>query len=293
MSLLELHLRAERAELSAVEAALEALGALSVTLLDQGDDPILEPAPGTTPLWPRLHVVGLFAADTEPLDLLAELDGRIPAAVFDTARFARVDERDWTRAWMDDWRPLRFGERLWIYPSTLDPPAELSSVIRLDPGLAFGSGTHPTTTLCLEWIERQAWAGETVIDFGCGSGVLAIAALKLGAGRAIGIDNDPQALHASRENALRNGVSERLTLLDRVPSECGAEVLVANILLRTLLELRPVFESLLPPGGRACFSGLLGDQAERFIAAYATAWRQFAVHRREDWIAITAVRAAD
>lgn len=292
MPWLELHLRLESKDHAAVEQALDDAGALAQTLTDAEDNPVLEPAPGETPLWPHLQLQALFAAERDPLDLLVALEGRLPEPVLRSARFARLDDRDWTRAWMDHYQPMRFGQRLWIYPTTVEPPQDSAmTIIRLDPGLAFGTGTHPTTALCLEWLDSQTWAGETLFDYGCGSGILAVAALKLGAGHAFGLDNDPQALIASQENAQRNGVASALSLLDvknALPPACDR--LAANILLNPLLELRDRIASTVKSGGAAVFSGMLMGQELEFIPRYEPLFTAFKVQQRDDWICITAVR---
>lgn len=292
MPWLELHLRLDSADHPRIEQALEEVGALAQTLTDAEDHPVLEPAPGETPLWPQLQLQALFAVDRDPLELLVALEGRMPEAVLRSARFARLDDRDWTRAWMDHYQPMQFGRRLWIYPTTVEPPANSESVIvRLDPGLAFGTGTHPTTALCLEWLDGQDWAGQTLFDYGCGSGILAVAALKLGAGHAWGLDNDPQALLASHENAQRNGVPDQLTLLGvkhALPPPCDR--LVANILLNPLLELRDRIAATVKSGGPATFSGMLKGQEAEFIPRYEPLFEHFVVRQREDWIRIDARR---
>lgn len=292
MPWLELHLRLESSDHATVEQALDEVGALAQTLTDAEDNPVLEPAPGETPLWPQLKLQALFAAERDPLELLVELEGRLPEDVLRSARFAKLDDRDWTRAWMDHYQPMRFGQRLWIYPTTVEPPSGGDTVVvRLDPGLAFGTGTHPTTALCLEWLDGLAWNGESLFDYGCGSGILAVASLRLGAGHAWGLDNDPQALIASQENAQRNGVGERLSLLsvrDALPPPCDR--LAANILLNPLIELADRIAGTVKPGGEAVFSGMLKGQESDFIARYQGLFRDFVVTQREDWIRITAVR---
>lgn len=292
MPWLELHLRLPATDYQQVESALDAAGALAQTLTDAEDNPVLEPAPGQTPLWPQLKVQALFAAEQDPLDLLCALEGQLPESVLRSARFAKLDDRDWTRAWMDHYQPMRFGRRLWIYPSTIEPPRDSATVIvRLDPGLAFGTGTHPTTALCLEWLDGLEWHGESVFDYGCGSGVLAVAALRLGAGVAYGLDNDPQALLASRENAHRNGVEAQLQILgvgDPLPPACDR--LVANILLNPLIELSEAIASTVRPGGLAAFSGMLKGQDAEFIARYRDRFEDFAVQSQEDWIRVSARR---
>ncbi len=292
MPWLELHLRLESSDHAAVEQALDDVGALAQTLTDAEDNPVLEPAPGETPLWPQLKLQALFAAERDPLELLVELEGKLPEEVLRSARFAKLDDRDWTRAWMDHYQPMQFGRRLWIYPTTVEPPTGGDTVVvRLDPGLAFGTGTHPTTALCLEWLDSLAWNGESLFDYGCGSGILAVAALRLGAGHAWGLDNDPQALIASQENAQRNGVGERVSLLsvrDPLPPPCDR--LAANILLNPLIELADRIAGTVKPGGEAVFSGMLKGQESEFIARYQSLFRNFVVTQREDWIRITAVR---
>lgn len=291
---LELHLQIPSAQAEAVEAALEDVGALSVTLLDAYDDPVLEPAPGTRPLWPHVIAVGLFAEDTDPLELLIALEGVLSAELLATARFARVDDRDWTRAWMDGYRPMRFGRRLWVVPSGHPDPDQADAVLlRLDPGLAFGSGTHPTTALCLTWLDGMDWQGERLLDFGAGSGILAIAGLKLGAGTALAIDNDPQALVACADNAARNGVGDRLQIRDSAagpPPLCDR--LVANILLKPLLQLAPQLAAAVRPGGKAVFSGLLAEQEGEFVQRYRAWFDDLQVEHSGDWIAVSARRKA-
>ncbi|MCB1599620.1 MAG: 50S ribosomal protein L11 methyltransferase [Xanthomonadales bacterium] len=292
MPWLELHLRLESSDHASVEAALDAAGALAQTLTDAEDNPVLEPAPGETPLWPQLQLQALFPVERDPLELLVALDGQLPENVMRSARFARLDDRDWTRAWMDHYQPMLFGKRLWIYPTTVEPPANDDLVIvRLDPGLAFGTGTHPTTALCLEWLDGLSWKGESLFDYGCGSGVLAVAALRLGAGHAFGLDNDPQALVASHENAQRNQVLDQLTLLSpkhALPPACDR--LVANILLNPLLELAERIAGTVKSGGAAAFSGMLKGQEVEFIARYREYFDHFEVAQREDWIRVTAIR---
>ena len=201
------------------ESALADLGALSITLCDaDAETPderaILEPGVGETPLWTELVLQALFAANTDRSGLVHALADLIPDLAPERIAFRDVADQDWTRVWMDQFKPMQFGRRVWIYPWNIEPPNDMYDqvVVRLDPGLAFGSGTHPTTALCLAWLDAAEIVGKTVIDYGCGSGILAIAALKLGAAHVIGIDNDPQALTASRDNAQRNGVSDRKTL---------------------------------------------------------------------------------
>ncbi|MGA9421027.1 MAG: 50S ribosomal protein L11 methyltransferase, partial [Rhodanobacteraceae bacterium] len=267
MPWLELRVTVRSDQQAAIEAVLTDLGALSITLEDAEDAPILEPAPGETPLWPTIALSALFEPECDRSGLIDAVVERIPDLA--RARFACVEiaDRNWTREWMDRYQPMQFGRRLWIYPSTIEPPGDNDAiVVRLDPGLAFGTGTHATTALCLEWLDAIEPAGRSVIDYGCGSGILAIAALKLGAARALGIDNDPQALIASRANAGLNHVDDRLTLA--APDNLGSarcDVLVANILAAPLCQLASRFAGLLEPGGQIALSGILRGQQDELI----------------------------
>jgi len=284
---LELHLRLKSSEQPEVESVLEAQNALAITLLDAEDVPIFEPGVGEMPLWPDLCLTALFDADTDQIELLAALDGQIPENVLRSAKFAILDDKDWTRAWMESFAPMQFGRRLWIVPTTHTPPEPDAINIRLDPGLAFGSGTHPTTALCLQWLDGLDLAGKRVVDFGCGSGILAVAALKLGAASAVAIDNDPQALLATRENAVRNGVADRLLVQsDKAAHPSACDVLLANILLPPLISLAPLLQVLVLPGGVAAFSGMLAGQEVEFIQAYRDSFQALTVIQQGDWIRI-------
>jgi ribosomal protein L11 methyltransferase len=249
------------------EEALFDLGALSVTLEDAADDPVLEPAPGETPLWPTIRVKALFPAEADRLWIAASVAGRLPDAR--EGRFEAVVDKAWEREWLKDFRPMRFGRRLWICPGGL--PAEDPDAVRieLDPGLAFGTGTHPTTAMCLEWLDGHELQGREVVDYGCGSGVLAIAALKLGAARTLAMDIDPQALIATRENAARNHVAAALEVTgDPALARASADVLLANILAGPLVELAPRLSAAVRPGGDVLLRGILVEQAQTVTAAY-------------------------
>ncbi|MFZ5580626.1 MAG: 50S ribosomal protein L11 methyltransferase [Pseudomonadota bacterium] len=251
-----------------LENTLLELGAVSVTLQDAADVPVLEPLPGETPLWPEVNVVGLFESDAHT----HLIDNALAAQGIHGGVWIYVEDQDWERAWMDQFQPLRFGERLWIVPSWLDAPEPGAVNILLDPGLAFGTGTHPTTALCLEWLDGADMTNKNVLDYGCGSGILAIASLRLGATDAWGIDIDPQALTATRDNAARNAVdAERLHtgLPSALPEDAAFDVLLANILMGPLIELAPVLRAHVKPGGWLVLSGLLAEQAEGVMAAYA------------------------
>lgn len=304
MPFLELSLSCTEREQPRYERALEDVGALAVTLADAhaeapDEQAIFEPGVGEMPLWGELVLTALFPADTPEALLLHALDAVDDGLDWSRARFREVDDQDWERAWMDRYEPLRFGERTWIVPWNHDLPDGVDEVrdaiVRLDPGLAFGSGTHPTTALCLQWLDTLARErvldGAHVLDFGCGSGILALAALKLGAAQATGIDNDPQALTATHDNAERNGVDDRLEvhLPDAAP-EHAYPVVVANILASALIALADTLAARVAPGGRIALSGILAGQEDEVIASYAAAFDELRVERLEDWVRIDGCR---
>ncbi|MGH8186819.1 MAG: 50S ribosomal protein L11 methyltransferase [Steroidobacteraceae bacterium] len=293
MPFLQLTLCIGAADPEPFEEALLAAGATSITLQDAADDPVLEPAPGTTPLWPRVRVAALFDASVDATGVLASLRGELSVPLAD-AKFEILEDRVWEREWLKDFRPMRFGRRLWIAPGGQSIPAtEQSSesrVIELDPGLAFGTGTHATTALCLEWLDGAALAGKTIVDYGCGCGVLAIAALKLGASQAWAVDIDPQALLATQNNAERNGVAERLHVGPPAQLPGTADIVLANILAQPLLELAATFAALLVSHGRLVLSGVLQNQAAAVASRYA-AWFDIASEAvRDDWVRLDGVR---
>jgi ribosomal protein L11 methyltransferase len=275
------------------ETALEELGAISITLLDGGDEPILEPKPGEIRLWSDTSVRALFDDSHEAARTLSELASRLGTQITASARLHAVESRDWERAWLKDWTSLRFGRRLWVCPTVEEPPEDQDAVIvRLDPGLAFGTGTHPTTSLCLQLLDALPLAGRTMIDYGCGSGILAIAALKLGASHAIAVDLDPQALIATRTNAARNDVLARLDIQGVPASLPAADLVVANILADPLIELFPVLRAACKRGADLVLSGLLKSQAYAVKAAYSSSFDIVQVFGRDDWCCVHARRSA-
>lgn len=296
MAWIELSLTIHSDQQERIELALEDLGALSVTLLDAEDHPIFEPRPGETPVWPTIKLAALFDVAVDRPGLVHALTDLVPDIAPDQIDFRDVEDADWVRAWMDTFQPMQFGRRLWIYPWTVEPPQDAGDavVVRLDPGLAFGTGTHPTTALCLEWLDGLALQGRSVLDYGCGSGVLAIAALKLGAAHVIGVDLDPQALEASRDNAERNGVAAHLELV--LPQQfvtVPQDVLVANILAGPLLELAPLFAAVCKPGAPFAVSGILAGQHDEVLVRYAEWFDDLVVAQREDWVRISGRRKPD
>ncbi|WP_108653021.1 50S ribosomal protein L11 methyltransferase [Dongshaea marina] len=262
---------------------LEGAGALAVTFVDAKDTPVFEPLPGQTLLWGETDVVGLFDAEIDPAPIVTFLKKHFGNEM--RYKVEQLEDKDWVREWMEHFHPMQFGERLWICPSWRDVPDPDAVNVMLDPGVAFGTGTHPTTALCLKWLDQQDLEGKEVIDFGCGSGILAIAALKLGAKRVIGIDIDPQALAASRDNAERNGVSENLELYlpEDVPQNTRAELLVANILAGPLRELAPVIAGHVLPEGKLALSGILENQAPELCEHYQGWFEMDAPEYREEW----------
>ena len=304
MAWLQLELPCPRSLQPRVERALEDAGALSVTLqdahLDAADEQaIFEPGVGETPLWDELRLQALFDGDSDALALLATLESAEPQCDWSQARFERIDDQDWERAWLDQFQPMRFGTRTWIVPWNHEVPAEAgtdAAIVRLDPGLAFGSGTHPTTALCLRWLDALAANGELqgrdVLDFGCGSGILALAALKLGAASAIGVDNDPQAILATNDNAQRNGVAISTFLPADEPARTTYPVVVANILASALDALAETLAMRTAPGGRIAMSGILAGQEGELLQRYAPWFDDLRVERLEDWVRIDGLRRA-
>lgn len=277
----------ERAE--TISDFLEELGSVSVTFMDSQDTPIFEPLPGETRLWGNTDVIALFDAETDMNPILTALqESQLLESGF-AYKIEQIEDKDWEREWMDNFHPMKFGKRLWICPTWREIPEPDAVNVMLDPGLAFGTGTHPTTALCLEWLDSLDLEGKTVIDFGCGSGILAIAALKLGAKSAVGIDIDPQAILASRNNAEANGVADRLQLFlsDDKPVDLKADVVVANILAGPLKELYPVISQLPKAQGDLGLSGILATQAQSVCDAYAQTFELDPVVEREEWCRIT------
>lgn len=299
MAWLQLSIETSKPDAERIAAFLEDAGALSVTLADAADEPQLEPGPGETPLWSRVKVSALFDADAQGAVLVARLAERFArepsAGVAGTPLVERIEDQVWERVWLDTFKPTRFGRRLWVCPHGQDPddPEAIAEavVVALDPGLAFGTGHHPTTALCLEWLDGTPLAGKTVLDYGCGSGILAIAALRLGAARAIAVDHDPQALEATRDNALANGVADRLAIYgpDEAP-ELKVDVTIANILAGPLIALSPRLVASLRPGGALAVSGVLAEQVETVRAAYAERIALAPTRLREDWALICGTR---
>lgn len=287
---LRIHIDLGDCDPAAAEEACFAAGALSVTLSDGADTPVLEPAPGQTPLWEAVRLSAMFAPGTPGPAVSAALT--LALALPDGAvSHDLLDDRPWEREWLRDFHPMQFGQRLWIRPGGQVLEAPGAVILELDPGLAFGTGTHPTTALCLEWLDGCALAGARVLDYGCGSGILALAALALGAGHALAVDIDPQALLATAQNAERNRLTEPLEIgTPAVAAGRRFDLVLANILAGPLVELADSLGEAVEPGGRIVLSGLLEDQAPDVARAYAAHFAMQAPVVREGWVLLEGVR---
>jgi len=266
----------------ALSDLLSECGSSAVTFQDNEDQPIYEPEIGTTPLWPATNVIALFDADTDTDLIIRLLTGMLAPEAVPKHRIEAVEDKDWVREWMDNFHPMSFGDKLWICPSWHTPPQEDAINIMLDPGLAFGTGTHPTTALCLNWLDQADVKDKVVIDYGCGSGILAIAAALLGAKKVIGVDTDPQALEATQANAERNGVTIDTYLPDDCPDET-CDLLLANILAGPLQSLSPRLASLSKTGAPIVLSGILDSQAEAVSQSYQMWFDMEAPVFKEEW----------
>ncbi|MBC6428671.1 MAG: 50S ribosomal protein L11 methyltransferase [Cellvibrionales bacterium] len=291
MAWLELRLGTTAESAPALEAALLATGAQAVTYRDDGDCPLLEPPPGQTPLWPNTAVTALYAAATDRTATWSRLQalhqGPLPAP-----HWQILPDRIWEREWLRHQRPLKFGNAFWVHNR---PVKDALPTLLLDPGLAFGTGDHPTTALCLDWIAAQSWTGRRLLDYGCGSGILGLAAALFGCPQVQFIDIDPQALSATRQNAQRNGLEQCVTGYARAApiADPPADVLVANILAAPLQELADHFAALLAPGGALCLSGILAAQTAQILSAYAPAFSDLHVEQRDGWARISGYRTLE
>ncbi|MEH6557462.1 MAG: 50S ribosomal protein L11 methyltransferase [Oceanicoccus sp.] len=289
MSWLQLRVSTTRTQTEAIEDALLAAGAVSVTMEDSADQPILEPALGETPLWNNTRVTGLFYAETDTdqatIIATASFGDNLPAY-----RWEILEDKDWEREWMENFHPMRFGQRLWICPSWKQPPDADAVNLMLDPGLAFGTGTHPTTALCLKWLDSCPLEGKTVVDYGCGSGILGIAALLLGASSVIAIDNDPQALLATTDNAQRNHIDPdriKTYLPNHIPSGIEADIVVANILAGPLTDLAPTIAQLTADNGLLVLSGIIASQADELLSCYQQWYSMDTPAIEDNWVRLS------
>lgn len=289
MSWLQISLPVDRTVAETAVDEIEALGAAAVTMEDAADTPVLEPAPGETPLWPRVVVSALF--DEALSGRLITLSGTRVWASRHGFHLSRLENRAWEREWLKDFQAMRFGRRLWVCPGDREPPSDPAAIVlHLDPGLAFGTGTHATTALCLEWLDAHPPVDQRVVDFGCGSGILAIAAAKLGATDVTVVDTDPQALVATRSNALRNDVVDRIRVLESGTPVPSTDLLIANILAGPLIELAPTFCHVLPPGTELVLSGILAEQVQTVVRAYAGMFEFSDRAERDGWVRLAGKR---
>ncbi|HDY81348.1 MAG TPA: 50S ribosomal protein L11 methyltransferase [Halieaceae bacterium] len=290
MSWLQLRLDTNPSSVAALENQMLATGAVAVTMEDNADQPVLEPAVGETPLWGQIQLTGLYPADTNMDDVLQAFPTRLLRQA--NQRVEILEDKDWEREWMQHYQPMQFGERLWVCPSWLAPPDPDAVNLLLDPGLAFGTGTHPTTALCLRELDGMQLDEQTVVDYGCGSGILAVAALKLGASQVLGVDNDSQALAATRDNATRNALPATrlpLALPEQVVQQAWAGqagVVIANILAGPLIDLSDTLLLFLKPGGTLLLSGLLRSQADTLCTHYADRIAIQVVAERDGWVCL-------
>ncbi|GAB2190200.1 50S ribosomal protein L11 methyltransferase [Sessilibacter sp. MAH2] len=291
MPWLQLLIATEKEHVESFEDALLDHGALSITLRDNADQPILEPALGETPLWNKTQLMALYEADVDTVAISEAID-KFVASTGSSAKWEQLEDKDWIRSWMEDFKPIRCGDRLWICPSWCEPPEPNAINLKLDPGLAFGTGTHPTTFLCVQWLDQVDCTDKSVIDFGCGSGILGIAALLLGANSAQGIDIDPQALIATADNTEKNGLPKESfpVYLPKDFKPQQVDITIANILAGPLVELAGQINALVKPGGLLCLSGILATQAEAVMAAYPEITFD-PVCEKEQWVRLTGQKA--
>jgi len=292
MPWIQLRLNADEETAEKYSDWLMASGAQAVTFIDEKDTPIYEPLPGDEVLyWSNTVVMGLYDASHDMDKVISYLQGIHPDKKAMPFKLEQLEDKDWEREWMDNFHPMKFGSRLWICPSWREVPEPEAVNVMLDPGLAFGTGTHPTTALCLTWLDGLDLVGKTVVDFGCGSGILSLAALKLGAEKVIGIDIDPQALLASRENSKRNGVEDRLELyLPKDQPSLKADIVVANILAGPLRELAPTIMEFVGDRGLLALSGVLEEQAQTLQSIYGQWCEMDAVKVQEEWVRLSGTR---
>lgn len=285
MSWLQAHLTIAKDQVPLAELLFEQLGALSVTLMDAHDEPQLEPKPGETPVWTETVVTALFPGEQDADQLRAELQRALNAELSRRIRLEVLEDQVWERIWLEHFKPMSFGQRLQVWPNGRDGEPDGQVILRLDPGLAFGTGTHPTTALCLQWLDGADLAGKTVLDYGCGSGILGVAALLLGAESVLGVDHDPQALRATLQNAEVNRVAGRIRVAETLPTDFQpVDLVLANILAGPLVELAPLLVDSLDPQGELVLSGILAEQRDLVSAAYEPRVRFAEPTRLQDWL---------
>ena len=295
MPWLKLKLRANQDKAQVLADALEEWGAISVTLQDAGDEPVFDTNLEQSPLWSQVQVTGLFPEHTDTDDILSRTRERLGLAEMPSHEIDLLGDEDWAHSWMAHYKPLQVGKNLWVVPSWCTPPEPDTVNIILDPGLAFGTGDHPTTSLCLEWLAEQTLTNKIILDYGCGSGILSIAALKLGANQAYAVDIDQQALAVTRQNALHNGIRAGLNVMlpSEMPAGLQADIVIANILFGTLIELAPEIKARVRPGGWLVLSGLLGSDQATEVRPYYEPPFEFTLRERQKWVLLAGRKPAD
>lgn len=290
MPWIQIRVSCDETKVKKISSMLQGSGAQAVTYMDAHDTPIYEPPLGQTKLWANTVVIGLYDADIDAFKIVKFIEKNLGDQV--QCKVEQLEDKDWVREWMEHFHPMQFGKRLWICPSWCEIPDKDAVNVILDPGLAFGTGTHPTTAMCLQYLDKCELRGKTVIDYGCGSGILSIAAIKLGADKVIGIDIDPQAILASEENAKRNDVvgSLELYLVENKPESLNSDMVVANILAGPLRELAPTLQSLVRTGGRICLSGILESQAEEVSKIYSEWFDMDEPNITEEWCQLSGIK---
>ncbi len=289
MPWIQLTLQINKSTTEKAEQALLDAGALSVTLKDAEDNPVLEPAPGETPLWEKLILTGLFEADINTENLKQHIHKKLGSEL--NLHVDQLEDKDWVRAWMDNYKPMQFGKRLWVCPKHLKPPEPDAVNLMLDPGLAFGTGTHPTTALCLQWLDSADLENKNILDFGCGSGVLAIASLILGAKYCDCVDIDPQALDATKDNAEANNVLSKIDVMK--PEQLAQQkydIVLANILAGPLVELAPLLSSYCKSGCHIILSGILENQSQSILDTYSQWFTLDAPSIQNEWVRISGIK---
>ncbi len=288
MSWQQLSLTTTQEKLEAISDLLDELGAVSITCQSANDEAILEPAPGEVPLWSELKVITLFAEPCDTQKILSDLKASPLMDDCHNISIHQLEDQPWERAWMDDFHPIQCGKRLWVVPSWHNLDNDNAIQVHLDPGLAFGSGTHPTTFLCLEWLDAQNLTDKSLLDFGCGSGILGIAAAKLGAALVHAVDIDPQAIQASQENALRNQLNTQQFLCMPINDIKNRDyhVIIANILAAPIKEQSKFFTKLVSSHGDLVLSGILDHQADEVITYYADAFNIIDIAHKDEWVRI-------
>ena len=278
-------------QVAEVENLLEQAGAASISLSDAADHPVFQEELDVMPLWPEVVMEALFEPPLVHAQLSARLRPLLGEELSQRLHVVGLEPRQWERVWLEFFQPVQFGQRLWVYPTGFEPPGQGEVALRLDPGLAFGTGTHPTTHLCLAWLDEQPGLPDRVIDYGCGSGILAVAAALLGAGSVIGVDHDAQAVLATMQNAERNQVTDQVSsVLPAQAPDQAAPLVLANILAGTLIDLAEPLSRLTQPGGHLVLSGILEHQADAVEAAYRTWFKPMQRRHRDGWVLLAGQR---